>query len=289
MSLVSIPERSLTGKFAKSVFYQDVNTIDIYIEDTAVGYEKLFLILFSRILKGEYFVEKVFPLGGRIDVVNLFETQKESLTRPSLFIIDGDLYLLSGDSVENQKGLYVLPFYCVENLLLEPHGLMTLLDEEEPIKLEDEVAAEFDYNSWLQINVPMLFDLFVEYAITFMIVPTEETVGYPVRKLVKDGRGNIDENKIRARIEYLKKVTVDAVGGDHYFEVRELVLNNFGACASSQIDTISGKDYLFPLLVSRFKAIIKSRIPNINIKLRLARYCEIGKINEVQSYILTKQ
>lgn len=33
-------ERSLAARKAKSVFFEERNTIDIYIEDTAVGYKK---------------------------------------------------------------------------------------------------------------------------------------------------------------------------------------------------------------------------------------------------------
>lgn len=35
-----IPERGTAGRFAKSVFYEELNEIDIYIEDTGIGSEK---------------------------------------------------------------------------------------------------------------------------------------------------------------------------------------------------------------------------------------------------------
>ena len=56
-----VPARSETSKSAKSVFFEDVNDIDIFIEDTAIGFEKIYAILFSRVFSDAYSVEKVFP------------------------------------------------------------------------------------------------------------------------------------------------------------------------------------------------------------------------------------
>ncbi|WP_201612448.1 hypothetical protein [Psychrobacter immobilis] len=39
---VDIPTRSLEARSAISVLFQEINEIDIYTEDTARGYEKLF-------------------------------------------------------------------------------------------------------------------------------------------------------------------------------------------------------------------------------------------------------
>ena len=44
-----IPERSIRAKVAKSVFYKEVNDIDIYIEYTTKGYKELYKNLFFRV------------------------------------------------------------------------------------------------------------------------------------------------------------------------------------------------------------------------------------------------
>lgn len=46
-----IPERSVQASSAKSVFFEELNDIDIYIEDTAFGYSKLFLFCLHVCLK----------------------------------------------------------------------------------------------------------------------------------------------------------------------------------------------------------------------------------------------
>ena len=90
-----IPERSIRAKVAKSVFYKEVNDIDIYIEDTTKGYKKLYKNLFSRVFQNKYRVSEVFPIGSRGKVIAQHKI-KNSI-RPYLFIIDGDLFLTTGD------------------------------------------------------------------------------------------------------------------------------------------------------------------------------------------------
>ena len=74
-----VPARSETSKSAKSVFFEDVNDIDIFIEDTAIGFEKIYAILFSRVFSDAYSVEKVFPLGGR-DVEAFIQSKSTKIT-----------------------------------------------------------------------------------------------------------------------------------------------------------------------------------------------------------------
>lgn len=281
-----VPERNVIGNSAKSVFFEDVNDIDIYIEDTAPGYEKIFLLLFSRVFHGKYKLEKVFPLGGRGAVIDRFESHKDSTsTRPSLFIIDGDLYILTGDLQENQKGLYKFPFYCVENILIDADAIHSILDEEDPIRSKNVLINKFNYPEWLESNEDCLFQLFLEYAVTFKINPTEQSVAYSVNKLVSSNNGCIDKSKLDKRIKILREKAIEFVGEVEYEKAKEIVLNNLETNSCKKIDCISGKDYLLPLFTTRMKSVVKTRIPNINFKLRLAKVCDIEKIRESVLYI----
>ena len=60
-----IPARSTKAKKAKAVFFRRYNDIDIYIEDTERGAEKLYAILFQRAFKDKYIINRIYPLGGR--------------------------------------------------------------------------------------------------------------------------------------------------------------------------------------------------------------------------------
>jgi len=279
-----IPERSLTGRHARSVFFEDVNEIDIYIEDTAYGYEKLFSLIFSRIFDGKYKIKKVFPLGGRANVIEQHASHEET-GRPYLYVIDGDLYLISGESISSDKGLYKLPFYCIENILCDPQAFSELLNEEDPVSMKENLNSLFAYNEWLVNNEPKLFRLFIEYSISFKANPEKQTVSFPVNNLVSSNDGNIDEEKLNNRASQIKQSAIDKVGNDSYIELYDSFILDFESNNLSKMDVISGKDYLFPLLKTRFKSIVKTRIPDINFKIRLAMKCDVSKVMDSQLYV----
>ncbi|WP_422463024.1 MULTISPECIES: DUF4435 domain-containing protein [unclassified Endozoicomonas] len=279
-------ERNSQSQSAKSVFFEEFNDIDVYIEDTAHGYEKVFSIILSRILCDQFKIEKVFPLGGRREVIEHHRIEYKESNRQSLYIVDGDLFILSKESLDNKPGLYVLPFYCIENVLIDEKALLVLLDEEESIKDLSEMAEEFNYSEWLDVNEPLLYELFVEYAISFKINPSEQTTAYEVKKLVSDNKGNLNSEKVKARIFELKEKTIASSDYETYIEARNEMLDIFEQSSLSKLDVVSAKDYIFPLLWTRFKSIVTTRISNINFRQRLARHCDLSKIEDIGNQIV---
>ncbi|WP_019601998.1 DUF4435 domain-containing protein [Teredinibacter turnerae] len=280
-----IPERSNIAKSAKSVFFEDVNDIDVYIEDTAVGYSKLFSIIFSRIFEGEYKVEKVFPVGDRNSVIEQHRSHV-STGRPSIYVIDGDLYILTGNDVENAAGLFKLPMYCIENILCDHEAIVEILDEEDPVNDRNVIAGLFNYEEWVDNNCDLLFELFIEYAISFEANPTAQTVAYPVNKLVSSEKGNISEEKIEKRIDEIKTETISVLGQERYEERRKNLIGKFVGGGKEKLSVVSGKDYVFPLLKMRAKSVVKTRISDINLKQRIAKKCDLSNMLPAKDYIL---
>ena len=278
-----IPERSVQANSAKSVFFEEINDIDIYIEDTAFGYSKLFSILFSRVFEGRYKVGKVFPLGGREAVVS--EHAGNQSDRPSIYIIDGDLFLLAGDAVVNKKGLYKFPYYCVENVLCDHESLLTIMDEEEPEYDDSKINELFNYQEWLKNNEGKLFLLLVEYAISMLLNPQEQKVAFKVGGLVSSNKGELDTTKLLKRIEDLKLLSVNRSSLEEYQAARSKMLYEFEGSGLNKLDIVSGKDYLFPLLKTRAKSIVKTKISDLNFKLRLARICNIEQLASAMDYV----
>lgn len=282
--MLLIPERSVEANVATSVLYQDFNEIDIYIEDTAIGYDKLFLSLLCRVFQGKYKVKKVFPIGSRQEVIDQFTIETSS--RPYLYIIDGDLYLTIGDSVQNQKGLFKLPFYCVENILCDCQSFLEIIDEESPSKKFEDIEKEFDFEDWVNENENKLFELFIEYSVCKHLYPQEQTVHYKVSNLVSCNKGMIDDLKLQARINHIKNCVISNVGEEKYNEIRNKFLQDFQQATTTKLDIVSGKDYIFPLLKTRARAIITDgKITDSSFKLRLAKTCDISKIQNVMNYI----
>lgn len=280
-----IPERSDIAKSAKSVFFEDVNDIDVYIEDTALGYTKLFSIILSRLFEGEYRVEKVFPVGDRSSVVKQHNNHI-NIGRPSIYIIDGDLYILAGNDIGSGPGLFKLPMYCIENILCDHEAIVDVLDEEDPINERSVIADSFDYDGWIEANCNLLFDLFVEYAISFHVNPSIQTVSYPISKLVESEKGNVSREKIEKRINEIKAESILTLGEDQYLEMRAGIVEKFTEGNKEKLKVISGKNYLFPLLKMRAKSVVKTKISDINLKQRIAKRCDLSDVLQAKDYVL---
>lgn len=236
-----VPERGTAGKFAKSVFFEERNEIDIYIEDTALGSEKIAAKIYSRVFDGAYKLDQIFPLGGRGAVISKFNEVKDHLDRPSLFVIDGDIYHLTGDHVKDEAGLYRLPFYCIENLMMDPSALHSVIDDEDPIRSEADIIQDFDYLGWKALNETKLKDLFIEYAISRVLNPSEPTISYEVKNLVSGNDGCIDDVKLANRLTDLAGKAISKVGEENYRVTREKILLEYEKSQLDDLDFISGR------------------------------------------------
>jgi hypothetical protein len=261
----AIPERSDAAKSAKSVFFEEYNDIDIYIEDTAVGYKKLFAEIFSRVFSNKYRVSEVFPLGSRNKVIDECRKCQGEFTRPSLYIVDGDLFLFHKSMCEELPGLYILPFYCIENLLIDQNCLLKILNEEDCIKRCEQLALDFDFSTWAKENSRHLVRLFIEYAICFRLCPEKQTVKFPVRNIVSSSSGIVDEVKVDNRISEISKYVIEKAGAEAYSELKAEIEERILINSDSLLKYVSGKDYLIPLLFTRFRSVVrKTKIQKLN-------------------------
>lgn len=282
-------ERCVAAKSAKSVFFEDVNDIDIYVEDTAHGYEKLARELFSRVFEGVYKVKKVFPLGERAIVVNECGKNQTKVARPTLYVVDGDLHLLTNDDPADEKklnGLYKLPCYCIENILIDEQAITKLLHEEDTVNDLGFLRNELKFEGWIACNDDLLVDLFMEYGAAKKLAPHLQTVRYSVRKLISSADGTVDEVKIRTRAEELRSNVVTEVGEERYLEIKRLILTNVKKSDKKMLKFVSGKDYLLPLLILKMKSVVATKISNINLKIRLAMHCDVSILSDAGKFIL---
>lgn len=289
MNQVEIPTRSVEARSAISVLFEDINEIDIYTEDTAKGYEKLFTNLFSRVFEGKYKVGKVFPLGGRGPVIEQYNNESNS-ERPYLYVVDGDLNLLAGDTVQSKEGLYRLPFYCIENIFCDIDSIIEIINQEEPVLKIHQLRSKFDYKTWELKHKDKLFELFIEYAIARELKPDLQTVHHGCYRLLADQKpskhkGCVSDELIDSRINEVKNAVINATSLIQYDTVKEDILNNFNNSNFDKFDVISGKDYLFPLLRMRAQAVIDVKLSNTSFEQRLSYICNISKILDAQNYV----
>lgn len=281
----SFLERGALAKSAASVFFEERNSIDIFIEDTAPGYSKLFQELFKRVFLAEYKIEKVFPLGTRQNVID--ECRKGTINnRPSLYIVDGDLYLLNNKDTTKLAGLFTLPRYCIENFLFDENAIAEVLDEEDHEKDSETLRREFNFQEWYKSNNELLMDLFKEYAVSNLIHPSMQTVGYKMTNLVASNKGVVDRVKVENRITLLREAAIKEVGRSEYDKAINIVEGNILSNEKCMLKYVSGKDGLMPLFMARFKSIVSTKAQNINIRIRLAMKCDISVLSKAKTAVL---
>lgn len=281
-----VPERSLIGKLAKSVFYHDLNDIDLFIEDKSKGSEKLYTEIFNRAFIGKYRVGKVFSLGNRQTVIEACKGDLDIEGRPRLYIIDGDLELLNGDQPSGIKRLGILSRYCIENYLIDEDAIVQVLFEENLTDSKDEVRAKFGFAEWVKQNQSSLFDLFLDYSLLKKYLPEIPTVSFKVNNLLSSGDGIVDEVKVAKRKQEMEKLLVEYIGLKKYQNQKEQIKKNIKLCWDERLKRfVSGKDYLFPLVLMRMRSITKFRAENKVLKLRITLKCDVNELSELSKQL----
>ena len=277
--------RKIAAKSASSLFFEEYNDVDIYIEDTADGYRKIFKEILNKAFGSNFKIEQVFPLGNREQVINECKKNQETTGRKRVYIIDGDLYLLNGDTQSNLKGLYVLPRYCVENYLFCENAICETADEEEPEMDVSSIQSRLDFNSWISDNERLLLNLFIVYAICFKHLPQEQTIGYKVSKLCSTNTGTVCPTKIEAKISELKTKLISHFGEERLNTEIEIIKERIRESDKKLLRYISGKDYLLPLLITRLQSFLKFPTNSIAVKVRLAKRSNVDELKEIENYI----
>jgi hypothetical protein len=277
--------RGIAAKSASSLFYEEYNDVDIYIEDTAEGYRKIFKELLNKALGTKFNIEQVFPLGDRRQVIEECRKNQESNGRKKVFIVDGDLHILNDFATPELKGLYVLPRYCVENYLFCENAISQTADEEECEMELDQIKDKIDFNYWLNENENLLLDLFIVYAICFKHIPQEQTVGFKVSKLCISNFGIVNPEKVNARKDELSSKLISFIGEERLNTEIEIIKERINEKDKKLLRFVSGKDYLLPLLITRLQSFLRFPSNSIAVRLRLAKKVNADELKEIETYI----
>lgn len=277
--------RSVLSKSAVSLFHEEFNDIDIYIEDTATGYRKIFKEIINRALSSQYSIEQVFPIGTRSEVINECKKHQLSTGRRKIFIVDGDFHILNGRE-ETVNGLYVLPRYCIENYFLSEDAIAHVAYEEDSELEIDSIISNLNFSSWIDNNEELLVELFVMYAICHSHLPQEQTTKFKVTKLCSSNSGVVCKDKTRSRIEELKEKLQNHLGEEQLKSEINRITSEINKKDKKLLRYISGKDYLLPLMISRLQSFMHFPVITINIKIRLAMKTDVEELKDMVDYII---
>ncbi|MDW6016758.1 DUF4435 domain-containing protein [Vibrio plantisponsor] len=282
-----IPTRNEKAKFARSILTIDFNEIDIYIEDTKKGYQKLYIQLLSRLFKDQYKISDVHPIGPRALVIKKCNEKKDKLTRPSLFIVDGDLFLLKGEEKPLPKEVFRLPRYSIENIILDEDSIIDYLDDEVEVELYEDIKEKIKFKDWINNNKTPLIELFLHYSILQKHkIYSVQTIKHKVSKLTINDSENVDSNLIESKILECKNAILKKISNEQYLNELVSIKKNITTSDCVFLTHISGKDYIFPLMKRLFKKVLTKDIATTNFVLRLAKKCPVDLISDCKNHII---
>lgn len=275
-------ERGSAARYASSVFFEHFNDFDVYIEDTAEGYNKLYAIILGRVLSSQVSIARVFPLGERAKVIEAAnKALKIEVKRKSVFIVDGDLFLLGGERQILPENAIRLPRYCIENFLADANSFHELLDEECPHLERKFLEEKFDFTGWRDSSIEPLRRLFTSFAVSHMLNTGAKTVSMGINSICLNSMGEVCLGKAEKIAYEIDKYTAEKCGDEVVNQSLKVVNENLDSNCCFITTYVSGKDFILPLLFARFRTISKSKTPNILLKQRLARKCDVEAFRPV--------
>lgn len=279
-------ERSDSAKIGLSAFFYNYNDIDIFIEDTAFGYSKIFANLVSRAISQNISIDRIFPLGGRDNVLShARRVIEEKSERPALFVVDGDLYLLCGEYEELPENTLVLPRYCIENFLIDENAIIELADEESPSLDIEQIMQQMEISNWIESTRENLQYMFILFAAAHKLKLGVKTVARGYKSICQDEHGSIDATKITNIIKEIEGNLYNAHPQHVVDEIIENIRSSISAESCFLKKYVSAKDFTLPLVLLKLRHITKTKSTTINLKLRLAKKANVNELTTIAEKI----
>jgi hypothetical protein len=261
---------------ARAYLLRAYNDIDVFVEDTRC--QNLYVRLLNRILEptGKK-VTHVFPLHSRKNVIDRCRLDRLTSKRPRLYVIDADQDLILRRPALRLKGLYRLGVYCIENVLLSEHAIVTVATECNTEVSWPDMAVMLSVRPLLEGAVQTLLPLFIAYAIVHKLDLGIVTVAFPVQRLLADQNDarSLSNALIRSRVFGILRAVRAQVSRHGYSRARNSITSNLATDKRERADYISGKTYLLPLVQLHLRRVAGLRDPLDSLKVRLALHSEL--------------
>lgn len=238
-------KHSDNGKENLSYFFKRGNDIDIFVEDISKESRVMYEQIFAKIFAGKYSVNRVYPLGCRSQVI-LRCKENKNLRRPRVYIVDGDLFLLTDPNEQLPYGLYRLKKYCIENYLLDADSVINYIDNQLPGLSRKQIVSKVDANKIIDHSGKLFFELFIWYGVARLLGSTLPLTSYGIWHL--NASGIVRKKDVLSRIKMIYNDLKTYHNKEVILDAKSKIMANFVELNAKQIDIISAKDILFPYI-----------------------------------------
>ena len=259
----------------RAYLLRNYNDLDVYVEDAACL--NMYVRLINRVLEPHRKrITTVFPLHGRGNLLAGCAADQAPRPRRRIYLMDADQDLILGRPAPQLNHLHRLNVYCVENLLLSEHAIVTIATECDSNKPWHQMAIDLAFRNLIERSLTVLSPLFVIYAIVYELGLTIETVGFSVHRLLETPNNplSLSPRLIGSRVRGLIRQIRSLVSNAEYRRARTAATAGLRAGTDPSV-FISGKDYLLPLIYLHVRNIAGLRDSPSGFRVRLAQLCEL--------------
>lgn len=271
---------------AAPLFYKKFNSVDVFVEDSDRGHSEFYSTLLSRLIDSKCKIHKIFPLGGRDNLIKACEhynSKNKTKLKRTLFIADGDLNLILRKKEPQLKNLVVLNVYCIENYLVDKRAIIEIVHDTDGTISRENIKKRLEYDKWTNELLDFI-DLFIVYAIShansmgYAFISCNKILSQSKRKAPAE----IDRGKIKTEIKnFEKQIKIRMLTKEFNAEKKKLN-NRWRKNKTNVLKIVSAKKYLLPLLRHKINSIAKYNSNNYSLKIRLAKNCSLSKMRTLR-------
>lgn len=153
---------SFNGLINSIRLFEDINQIHIVVEDK--GKEAEYETIFKRLLDKEYKIEKIFAVGGKINVKRCYEELKDDSSLPLIFLVDGDFdrYKDPENMINDERFIY-LETYNIESYFIDEKACVHFVKRYMCSSNEKEIKNRLNFSFWYTTIIQQAKDLFFIY------------------------------------------------------------------------------------------------------------------------------
>ena len=146
----------------RSLFYQGLNDINLFVEDAGLEYE--YETIFKRLLKDKYCITAIFALGGKENVKQKYAEFGSSMDGiKNFYIVDGDFErYIAPDKMINDECFIYLRTYNIENYFVDQYACEQFAKSKLKC-LDREVTVRVGFADWKERIVSEAKKLFLYY------------------------------------------------------------------------------------------------------------------------------
>lgn len=270
------------------LFFRYKNNVDVFIEDSYD--DEFYLALVNRVFeKTGHKINKLISLGCKSNVLAACASDQVKRDVLRVYIVDGDLELITNGNEKKLKHLFVLEKYCIENYLIHKESIIEIIHDYLIIE-RDKIEKQLSFENWLKGLSKDLIELFLHYSISKEVCPTIPTISLGVGNLCAPIKQVpvLNEEKCNKRIADIKKEILKSISEEEYndkiYELREKWPYNM----DTLLKIVSAKDYIIPLLEFRFhkfKSTNSIKMRRETLRLRLAKLCDVSELEKISDKI----